>query len=113
MPGGGVSAGVASAQWTSLIDRLIRGVERGGRQWTAARKKDAVRRVLDHSRTDAQRLHDRLHQLALSWDSDGEDAAVETVPGELQDLLAKPPAQARAAARGGVTPGLVGRGRQP
>ena len=42
----------------------MRGVERGGRQWTAARSKDSLQRVLDGSRSDAKRLQQRLTQLA-------------------------------------------------
>ena len=104
-------AGVSSAQWASLIDRLIRGVERGGRKWTTARKKDAVRRVLDNSRADAQRLHDRLRQLAASWDGDGEDATIETMPGELLDMPAETPTPIDASwprAVAGDWPALVG-----
>ncbi len=104
-------AGVSSAQWASLIDRLIRGVERGGRQWTTARKKDAVRRVLDNSRADAQRLHDRLRQLAASWDGDGEDATIETMPGELLETPAEAPmptAAGRPGALAGNWPAVVG-----
>lgn len=104
-------AGVSGTQWAALIERLIRGVERGGRQWTTARKKDAVRRVLDNSRSDAQRLHDRLRQLAASWDGDGEDAAIETMPGELLDtpgVTATPPDVTLPGAIGGDWPAVIG-----
>src|SRR5687768_7459941 len=47
----------------NLIERVVRGVQRGGRQWTAARKKDSLQRVLSSSRSDAQRLQQRLGQL--------------------------------------------------
>ena len=103
--------GVSSTQWAALIERLLRGVERGGRQWTTARKKDAVRRVLDNSRTDAQRLHDRLRQLAASWDGDGDDAAVETMPAELSDApqeTATPVVAAIEGALGGDWPAVIG-----
>jgi len=74
---------VTAQQWAALIGRVVRGVERGGRHWTAARKKDGLQRVLDSSRSDPQRLHDRLRQLATSWDSDSDDAGAQTPAGEL------------------------------
>jgi len=89
---------VTAQQWASLIERLVRGVERGGRQWTAARKKDGLRRVLDSSRSDAQRLHERLSQLASSWAGDADDGGIETVLGDIGGesiVPAMPPAQAR------------------
>jgi diguanylate cyclase len=78
----------AGAAWAGLIDRVVRSVERSGRQWTAARKKDSLQRVLEGSGRDAQRLQQRLQALLQAWDSDapieGEpvlagDAATETV----------------------------------
>ena len=68
------------AAWAQLIDRLVRGLERGGRNWTGARKKDSLQRVLDGSRSDAQRMQQRLRQLVGAWESDqpGEDVDVET-----------------------------------
>lgn len=62
--------GAAGQAWAALIERIVRGVERGGRQWTAARKKDSLQRVLDSSRGDVSRLQQRLRQLMASWDSD-------------------------------------------
>jgi len=59
------------------IDQLVRGLERGGRQWTLARKKDGLSRVLSANRGDAARLIKRLRQLVGSWDSDA-DAGVES-----------------------------------
>jgi diguanylate cyclase len=56
--------------WATLIERIVRGLERGGRQWTAARKKDSLQRVLEGSRGDAQRLQQRLRGMLASWDSD-------------------------------------------
>jgi len=57
-------------RWSKLITRILRGAERGGRQWTAARKKDSLQRVLEGSKSSGQRLHQRLSQLVQSWDSD-------------------------------------------
>jgi diguanylate cyclase len=76
------AAGVQAAQWAALIERVVRGIERGGRVWTAARKKDSLQRVLAGSRADAQRLHDRLHQLSGQWASDSEGEAVEVLPAD-------------------------------
>lgn len=84
----------------TLIDKLVRGVERGGRHWTAARKKDSLQRVLAGSRADAKRLQQRLAQLAASWDDDRPDASVDTAPAPLDELPlaaaepAEPPAPA-------------------
>lgn len=87
---------VSAQQWAALIERVVRGVERGGRHWTAARKKDGLQRVLDSSRSDPQRLHDRLRQLATSWDTDSDDAGAQTLAGELAEQV-PPPAAPRAA----------------
>jgi diguanylate cyclase len=65
-----------SEGWASLIERLLGGVERGSRQWTGARRKDGVQRVLSASRGDAQRLQHRLTQLVASWETDHDDAPV-------------------------------------
>jgi diguanylate cyclase len=77
------SDGVALA---TLIEKLVRGIERGGRNWTAARKKESLQRVLAGSRSDAKRLQQRLTQLAASWDDDRPDTAVETEPAPLDAL---------------------------
>jgi diguanylate cyclase len=60
----------AGAAWSGLIDRVVRGVERGGRQWTTARRKDSLQRVLEGSGRDPQRLQQRLQALMQAWDSD-------------------------------------------
>ena len=91
-PGGDDGAALAT-----LIGKLVRGVERGGRHWTAARRKDSLQRVLEGSRSDAKRLQQRLTQLAASWDSDSPDGAVETEPAPLDELPPAADAQAPAA----------------
>src|SRR5580765_1938447 len=58
----------------ALIERIVRGIERGSRGWTTARKKDSLQRVLTGSRSDAKRLQQRLTQLVASWDVDAGDA---------------------------------------
>lgn len=60
------------------IDRLVRGLERGGRHWTLARKKDGINRVLELGRSDSGKLVKRLSQLIASWDKDGDGSGVET-----------------------------------
>lgn len=82
-----LSAGGAEARaqegeaWAGLIERTVRALERGNKQWTAARRKDSLFRVLGGSRSDAQRLHQRMTQLVASWDSDGvADKPTEPAP---------------------------------
>ncbi|MDI4633775.1 GGDEF domain-containing protein [Pelomonas sp. V22] len=61
-----------------LLERLVRGLERGGKSWTVARKKDGLQRVLESNRSDFQRLLARLRQLVSSWDSDANGGSVDT-----------------------------------
>ncbi|WP_284620206.1 GGDEF domain-containing protein [Aquabacterium humicola] len=73
---------VAQGQaWATLVERLARALERGSKQWTPARKKDSLQRVLDGSRRDAQRLQQRLKQLIHSWETDAADVSVEVQEG--------------------------------
>ncbi|KQW51888.1 MULTISPECIES: GGDEF domain-containing protein [unclassified Roseateles] len=60
------------------IERLVRGLERGGKHWTLARKKDGIQRVLELGRSDSGKLVKRLGQLVASWDKDGDGSGVET-----------------------------------
>lgn len=72
-------AGAQAHAWAALLERVVRGVERGGRNWTAARKKDSLQRVLAGSRSDPTKLQQRLQQLVGSWDTDtADDRALET-----------------------------------
>jgi diguanylate cyclase len=73
-------------RWSELIKRMLKGAERGGRQWTTARKKDSLQRVLEGSKSSATRLHQRLTQLVASWDSDTLDSSLlegENLPIDL------------------------------
>jgi diguanylate cyclase len=63
-------------QWSELIGRITRGLDRTNKQWTTARKKESLQRVLDGSKHSAERLLQRLQQLNLSWDQDKGDATV-------------------------------------
>lgn len=67
------------------IERVVRGLERGGRQWTVARKKDGLQRVLKSNRSDAQQLIVRLGQLVNSWESDVADASIATSADEASE----------------------------
>ena len=84
----------AGEQLADLIDRIVRGVERRSRQWTSARKKDSLQRVLSGSRGDAARLQQRLRQLVTSWDTEvpeGAEASTgETMPAPLSDSQMMP-----------------------
>ena len=70
---GGAGAGALAA----LIERIARGIEQGGKDWTAARKKDSLRRVLAGSRSDTRRLLQRLTQLVAAWEGSAEAPPVE------------------------------------
>lgn len=56
--------------WSALAERLARNLERGGRQWSATRRKESLKRVFDGSRSDAQRLLQRLQSLMSAWETD-------------------------------------------
>ncbi|MGZ5206046.1 MAG: diguanylate cyclase [Caldimonas sp.] len=87
-------AGDASAPGealATLIERIVRGVERGGHNWTKARRKEGIHRVLAGSRSDPRRLQQRLAQLVNSWDSDTPatevDVAGVPVSGPVEPVL--------------------------
>ena len=65
----------------TLIDRIIRGIERSGHNWTPARRKEGIQRVLAGGRSDAKKLQQRLSQLVNSWESD--TAATPVAVGEV------------------------------
>ncbi|MGA0611620.1 diguanylate cyclase domain-containing protein [Caldimonas sp. KR1-144] len=94
-------AGPDGEAWARLIERALRGLERSGRGWTAARKKDSLQRVLTGSRSDARRLHQRLSQLVASWDGAPDDApaldAEAPVPADAAPTAPVPLAMLAAA----------------
>ena len=83
--GGEPAVATDGAAIAVLIERIVRGIERGSRGWTAARKKESLQRVLDGSRSDARRLQQRLSQLVASWDVDGAAAAATASTSAIDD----------------------------
>jgi diguanylate cyclase len=79
--------------WAVLIERVARQIDRGGRQWTAARRKDSLQRVLSGSRSDVHRLLQRLQALTGAWES---DHAGDPAQLGLDELPALPVAEAVA-----------------
>jgi diguanylate cyclase len=90
-----------SQAWAALLERLVRGLEGGSRQWTIGRRKDSVQRVLAANRSDMQRLRQRLEPLVSAWEADHASA-----PGRAVE-----PLQAKSAAPGAADPAQV-QGRQ-
>lgn len=78
------------AALAELIERIVRGLQQGGRQWTSARKKDSLARVLTSTRSDPRRLQQRLGQLVLGWETDTPDEAVETDAAPFDDQPQSP-----------------------
>jgi diguanylate cyclase len=75
-------AAVSGAQLAELIERVVRGLDRGSVQWTLARRKDSLKRVLEGSRGDALRIHQRMSGLLNSWDGGGADASLEVTASD-------------------------------
>ena len=88
------------AAWAALVERLARNLERGGKQWTAGRRKDSLQRVLDGSRSDAARLLQRLQSLMAAWESDQPSDPAQTGAED-------PPAEAAAEGQLGFWPVLA------
>jgi len=88
------------AAWAALTERLVRNLDRGGRQWTAARRKESLRRVFDGSRSDAQRLLQRLQSLLSAWETDQPGDPAKTGVDD-------PPLEAPARGEAGAWPPLA------
>ncbi len=92
-----------------LIEKIVRGIEQGGKEWTVARKKDALARVLAGSGSDSRRLIQRLTQLVAAWDGDPASMRLDVADDELGTALpARPaplpePVETGAAASASVT----------
>jgi diguanylate cyclase len=111
-PAAGAAASAATpdnrptgADWAQLVQRLARNLERGGKQWTSARRKDSLQRVLDGSRSDASRLLQRLQSLMGAWEDDQPSDPAST--GIEDPPLASAPAAAPAGGDGASWPPLV------
>jgi diguanylate cyclase len=92
-----------SQAWAGLLERLLRGLDSGSRQWTAARRKDSVQRVIAANRSDMNRLRQRLEPLVAAWEADRAGAAAARATDEpalaaASEEAASPPAVAPAAA---------------
>jgi diguanylate cyclase len=111
LPDPRAEARAQGAAWAQLIERMARNLERGGRQWTGARRKESLQRVLDGSRSDAGRLLQRLQSLMGAWESDlpSDPAAAGTEPSrpDTAELGSDPAAAAEAAADAGAGLGDV------
>jgi diguanylate cyclase len=104
------SAEAQAATLARLIERIVRGVERGGRRWTSGRRKDSLQRVLAGSRIDPQLLQQRLSQLVGSWDDDSPDGAADTL-GQTDRLSERPdaaPLADPAAPDAGASAAVIG-----
>lgn len=75
-----------------VLRRLARGLEGGGKNWTGARKKDNLQRVLDSSHRDAQRMQQRLGQLIIVWEKDQPGAEVDALSADSEALASPAPA---------------------
>ncbi len=64
--------------WPAIVERLVRHLDRGSKQWTVSRRKESLHRVLDSSRSDEARLAQRLQALLLAWEGDRVFDGVET-----------------------------------
>ncbi|MEN9418696.1 MAG: hypothetical protein RI988_2316 [Pseudomonadota bacterium] len=83
--------------WAALLERLLKGLDSGSRQWPIGRRKDGVSRLLAANRQDANRLRQRLEALVNSWEGDRASSGVAAG--------AAPPPGAPAPAAGSGTPG--------
>ena len=83
--------------WVQLVERVARQLPRGGRQWTFARRRDSLQRVLDGSRSDPTRLQQRLSSLMTAWES---DQAADPAATGLEDGGLPPVAEAAAGDSG-------------
>jgi diguanylate cyclase len=99
---GALSAAAQAEAWAARVERLVRALQRGGRHWSVARKKDSLQRVLDGSRSDLQRLQQRLGALLGAWESDTPLAPEEGQGPGTPALTDEPAAQSGPSTEGGV-----------
>ena len=72
----------AIPELAALIQKIVRGIEHASKDWTAARKKYSLARVLTGSRSDSRRLVQRLTKLVAAWDGDAASAPLDGLEGE-------------------------------
>jgi diguanylate cyclase len=86
---GELSREPAAPAWGALVERVVRQLERGGRHWTVARRKDSLQRVLEGNRRDDERLAQRLRSLLEAWEADrprDEDEPLSAAAGAAVDV---------------------------
>jgi hypothetical protein len=83
---------------------LAAGLQRGSKQWSAARKNESLQRVLDGSRSDMQRLQQRLGALVGAWESDAPLPPKTARPAHLPDTVPVEAAAPAAAQPAPATP---------
>ncbi len=104
------AAGEIKAQaghWAVVLERLARNLDRGGRQWTAARRKESLKRLFDGSRSDPQRLLQRLQSLLSAWESDQASDPMHVAGAELLSDTDAVPSPANGAGAAETWPPVV------
>jgi len=97
-------AKVQGQGWVQLVERVAKQLPRGGRQWTFARRRDSLQRVLDGSRSDPARLQQRLGSLMTAWET---DQAADPAATGLEDVGLPAPAAEAAAGDSGAWGAIV------
>ena len=97
-------AKVQGQGWVQLVERVAKQLPRGGRQWTFARRRDSLQRVLDGSRSDPARLQQRLGSLMTAWET---DQAADPAATGLEDVGLPAPAAEVAAGDSGAWGAIV------
>ena len=96
---------VPGKDWSVLVERVAQGLERGGREWTLARRKESLHRLFDRNRSDPSRLQQRLAGLLSAWEGDTPLPAAEgDAPDPDPDLDPDAPAPAVGAADAAAVP---------
>ncbi len=88
----------ASDVLATLIERIVRGIEKGGQNWTPARRKEGIQRVLAAGRGDARKLQQRLSQLVTSWEGDPPPSHVALASADAPASAAEAPSAPAQAA---------------
>ncbi len=110
---GAAAQAVAGAAWPPLIERLVRGLERASAQWTTARRKDSLQRVLAGSGGDPDRLLRRLQPLIAAWDGGASPADAEVTDTSPAVAAPTAPADAEPGARDDTPPAPAGQADAP